>query len=164
MILELSFINKFTLVLVNPTLAVSVILFSILLFNAAGSYFSRNFPTSAIIKIIVLLVAYILVYVLLIDVLLAKLFLFDLRTRIVGVVLLLLSPSLLMGMLFPLGLKVAAKISPDFIPYFWGINGITTVLGSVIALFISLAFGFKIAFLAGAVFYLMAISIRKILV
>jgi len=164
MILELTFINKFTLLLVNPTLAISVILFSLLVFNAIGSYISRNMHPSVITKVITLLVAYIFVYAFVVDMLLERIFIFDLWARIISAILLLFLPGLLMGMLFPLGLKLAAKISPNYIPYFWGINGITTIMGSVIAMFISLVFGFKIAFLVGAVFYLLAIQIRKIVV
>jgi len=79
------------------------------------------------------------------------------------VVLLIMVPSVLMGMLFPLGLKITANINQDFLPYMIGINGISSVFGSTISIIAPLFFGFKITFIFGVFFYILAISIIKII-
>jgi len=56
----------------------------------------------------------------------------------------------------PTGIRLLAKTAPEIIPWAWGVNGATSVMGSVAALVIAILTGFNQALLIGAGLYLMA--------
>ncbi len=59
-----------------------------------------------------------------------------------------------MGIPFPLGLRLLNELKrEDYIPWAWGINGMASVAGSVMAIVIAMSFGFAEALLLGAGFY-----------
>jgi len=63
--------------------------------------------------------------------------------------------GILMGMPFPLGMHAAAGRAASLTPWLWGINGATSVCGSVLAVVIALAAGISAAFWTGTAFYLL---------
>jgi hypothetical protein len=64
--------------------------------------------------------------------------------------------GLVMGMPFPLGMKLAAQRPEAPTAFFWGINGATSVCASVLAVMISMGWGISVAFWAGAACYAVA--------
>ena len=58
--------------------------------------------------------------------------------RIGTAVLLLFPVGLLMGMAFPLGMKLAAARAQELTPWLWGLNGAASVLASVLSVCIAL--------------------------
>jgi hypothetical protein len=62
-----------------------------------------------------------------------------------------------MGMPMPTGIRMLAHSSPELIPWAWGVNGATSVMGSVAALVIAILTGFNQALVIGASLYLLAI-------
>jgi ABC-type Mn2+/Zn2+ transport system permease subunit len=64
--------------------------------------------------------------------------------------------ALLMGMPMPLGIRLLSRSLPEILPWAWGVNGATSVMGSVAALVIALLTGFNQALLIGAAVYLVA--------
>jgi hypothetical protein len=66
---------------------------------------------------------------------------------------LLLPIGLVMGMPFPLGLKVAHRRSAEIIPWLWAANGATSVLASVLAMAVAITLGFSaVMFIALAMY------------
>ena len=65
--------------------------------------------------------------------------------------------GLVMGMGFPLGMRVANRRSADLTPWLFGINGATSICGSVLAVVISLCLGITAALLVGVACYLGAL-------
>ena len=57
----------------------------------------------------------------------------------------------------PSGIRLLAKTAPEIIPWAWGVNGATSVMGSVAALVIALLTGFNQALIVGSLLYLLAI-------
>ena len=69
----------------------------------------------------------------------------------------LLAPlGFLMGMAMPLGLSAVGRRSAKAIPFAWGVNGAVGVLASVLVILFAIKFGFRAAWTAGAVCYLVA--------
>ena len=69
----------------------------------------------------------------------------------------LLAPlGLVLGMPFPLGVKALSKGSTSMVAWAWGINGYTSVLGSVLTVVLSIAVGFNMVVWFGACVYLIA--------
>jgi len=158
---ELSFIHKFTLFLGHPVLSFSVTLASVLFFGGLGSLITGKFKedgiSSRIAKIILFLVLAILLFILSIDFVLSRLIFLDIPYKILFAISVLSLPSLLMGMIFPLGLKIAKRTSEKIIPWMVGIDGITSVLGGTLAFVVSLMFGFNAAMVLGVLGYVFAL-------
>jgi len=69
----------------------------------------------------------------------------------------LLAPmGLLMGMPFPIGMRLASLRENAPTAFFWGINGATSVLASVLGVSIALQWGIPQAFWVGVAFYVVA--------
>jgi hypothetical protein len=61
--------------------------------------------------------------------------------------------AMFMGIPFATGLHYVGRRHAAFIPWAWGLNGITSVLGSVAAILIAMSAGFTTVLLAGAAAY-----------
>ena len=74
-----------------------------------------------------------------------------------GVVFLLLFPlGFFMGMPFPFGIKILGEAKKEkTIPLIWGINGTTSITGSVLSVVVSMQFGFSYSLILGAILYLL---------
>ena len=64
----------------------------------------------------------------------------------------------MLGMAFPLGMKVAAERSEALTPWFWGLNGAASVLSSVLSVCIALTWSISTAFWAGVFCYVVALA------
>lgn len=67
-------------------------------------------------------------------------------------------PSLFMGMPFATCLRYLEDRHPAFIPWAWGINGITSVLASIAAVAIAMRIGFTWVVLIGACVYVLGFA------
>lgn len=152
-VVEIVLTQKFVLFLGHPFYALSVILFSVLLFSGIGSALSSRMPlprfTTAIAGVLALAPAFF--YDPVFDAALHQ----PLGVRIAVSVALLAPLGLVMGMPFPTGIRVLAARRPELIPWAWGINGYTSVLGSVLAVILGIELGFeKVLLIAAAVYAL----------
>src|SRR5205823_10959919 len=82
----------------------------------------------------------------------------SLLARVVVSVLILAPLGILLGMPFPSGLRIIGEEAPSLVPWAWGVNGFFTVIGTVAALMLGMAFGFKVVLLIAAVCYLVALA------
>jgi hypothetical protein len=176
--LEITFIQKFLLLLGTPIMALTVILFSILLSSGIGAYlsgklFSKN-PYRAVTITIPFLAALILIYYHYLPILIGSSITLDLYQRI-GITFALLSPvGLLMGFQFPSITKLASytsvRVSLDRwlpsgehsidndITLLWGVNVIASVIGTVLAAVSSMLIGFSGNLLIGIGLYIGALG------
>jgi SAM-dependent methyltransferase len=66
--------------------------------------------------------------------------------------------AFLMGMLFPIGVRLLARNSADLIPWAWATNGCFSVLGIFSTRIVALLFGFSRALILGLLVYLLVIA------
>ncbi len=66
-----------------------------------------------------------------------------------------------MGMPFPSAMRLAPILWAVSVAYLWGVNGVTSVVGSVGAVLIGKLFGYSKAIIAGAVCYLLAAAVVR---
>lgn len=150
-LVEVVLSQKFILYLGNPLYSLAVVLFSVLVFSGIGSALSRRVGVPR--KALVVVIAIALVYPLLLDPV------FDLTLGLgtagrIGVSVALLAPlGLALGMPFPLGVKALENRSESLVAWAWGINGYTSVLGSVLCVVLSIALGFNAVVWLGALVY-----------
>lgn len=87
----------------------------------------------------------------------------ELAIRLSAMVVILLPLGFLMGFPFPLGIRLLKEIKTEkHIPWMWGINGVGSVLGSVMTIAIAISFGFTQALLVGAICYFVVfLTFRK---
>jgi hypothetical protein len=68
-----------------------------------------------------------------------------------------------MGMPFPRGLQTAGQGPLPAPPFYWGLNGIASVIGSVATVMVALNLGFTAAMLMGSGCYLCAALVAPII-
>jgi spermidine synthase len=159
-IVEVAMIQKFILFLGHPVYSLAVVLFSVLAFSALGSYLSGRVSEDRLIpslmKLLLLLIGLVLVYIVVLPPIFYGLVGLAREIRIVLAVVLMAPLAMVMGMPMPTGIRLLAKSAPEIIPWAWGVNGATSVMGSVAALVIAILTGFNQALLIGAGLYLVA--------
>jgi hypothetical protein len=77
-----------------------------------------------------------------------------LPARMVLAALLVGGAGLAMGFLLPLGVRLVADHDPEIIPWGWGVNGATSVIGTVMATMLAVHVGFNATLIVGAALYL----------
>jgi hypothetical protein len=160
MLVEIGLLRRFILFLGPPIYALAVVLCSLLVFAGLGSLLADRTPPGREGRV--------LPPVLLALVLLFNLYVFDLppllnaamTAPILGRCLLaalLLAPlGLLMGMPLPLGMRLFHRDGSG-VPWSWGINSATSVLGAILAVIVAMNFGFTVTLLAGEALYVLAL-------
>jgi hypothetical protein len=162
MLVETSQMQRLIIALGHPTYALSVVLFALLLSSGMGSYLTTGVTTEGIgrtgmIRLSALVGVLILIGAATPAIVRATMAA-STPVRIAAAVGLLFPGGLMMGMAFPLGMKLAAHRAAALTPWLWGINGAASVLASVLSVCIALGWSISAAFYAGCVAYLVAVA------
>jgi hypothetical protein len=156
LLIEISFVQKYVLLLGYPTYSLSVTIFSLLVFAALGAALSRrgwNRPEQTLIRMLALTLVLLTLEVLILPWLRERLLASSLETRIGFTVLLQLPLGIVLGMYFPTGLELLRRREPRLIPWAWAVNGVASVVASVLAVLLGMAIGFSgVTFVAGAIY------------
>ncbi len=160
MLVEVVLVQKLLLLLGYPSLLFSVVLFSLLLSGGAGSLLSDSLFKHGKRRILVLLTAIIvllvLLYIPLLGMVIERAIGLSLLYRALVVVGLVSPLGFCMGMPFPVGLRILSAYNSSRVPSAYALNGIASVLGSVLAVVVALVVGFVQVLLIGAGAYLFA--------
>jgi ABC-type Mn2+/Zn2+ transport system permease subunit len=76
------------------------------------------------------------------------------RCLLAGV--LLIPLGILMGMPLPIGMRLFHDQN-DLVPWSWGVNSATSVLGAILAVVVAMNAGFTVTLLFGTLLYLLAL-------
>ncbi|HYW74269.1 MAG TPA: hypothetical protein VE961_24815 [Pyrinomonadaceae bacterium] len=156
---ELALLQNLTLLVGHPIYSLSVLLFTLLAFGGIGSALSVRFPMWLACAAVAVVGG---IEALALPRLVPALLWLPLWGRI-GVAIVLIAPlGLAMGMPFPRGLRETGKDSLPAPPFYWGLNGIMSVIGSVTTVFVALMAGFQAAMLMGSACYLLAALASKV--
>jgi len=162
MLVEVSQIERLTVFLGHPTYGLSVVLFVLLLSSGLGSYATQSVGDtgrkSLPILILSVLLGVLATMALLTPVITRAFAGFSTPARIVVATASLFPMGFVMGTAFPAGLKSAAERAEALTPWLWGVNGATSVCGSVLAVTISLGAGISSCLWAGFLFYVVAFA------
>lgn len=160
MIVEIALLQRFTLFLGHPSYSLVVILFSLLVSTAAGAYFSSRIATAALGRVLwiagAVLAAFAALGGFVLPPVLHALIGLSLPARALITVVLVAPTGLVMGVMIPSIVRILAAVNSPLVPWGWGVNGATSVIGTVIATVIAIYGGFTATFLVGAVSYLIA--------
>ena len=160
MLVEISQMQRLIIFLGHPTYSLSVVLFSLLLSSGVGSFLTNRIGNPArstwSALMLLFLVAVVVLFGLVTPYAIQALEGAVTELRILVAVGILAPLGLLMGMAFPLGMKLASARAAAITPWLWGLNGATSVLASVLAVVIALGWRISTAFWTGAVCYALA--------
>lgn len=159
MVLEIALLQKFILYLGSPTIALSILLGSLLVGMGIGSFFGAKIIPDNIIKrlklITGLIVATGVILFFVHPLILNPLLFYGMTIRAIVSFVLLLPFGLFLGIPFPTAIQLLKqKNLIIYIPWMYGVNGIFSVLGSVSAVILSMIFGFTLSFFTGLSMYL----------
>jgi hypothetical protein len=150
LLVEIPLIQRTILYLGSPSQALTVVLFSILLFSGLGSLSASRVRLRFAF---VLLVPLILGFPWLISGIFNLTLGLPLLLRLTISLLVFAPLGFLMGIPLPGGLHLLKDTAPRLIPWAWGVNGALSVISSVLAALIALSWGYQWALSAGALCY-----------
>ena len=158
-IIEICLIQKFTLFLGQPVYTMLTIISTMLIFSGIGSALSGKtiglFKNN--INIIYLIIGGLTLLIGLLNPIIFEAFVrADVLWRVVISVVLIAPLAFFMGIPFPYGMSKIDDSSKYLVAYSWGINGFFSVIGSVLAVMLSMSYGFRVVFIVSAVIYLAA--------
>ena len=157
MLVEVSQIQRLIVFLGHPTHGLTVLLFSLLVSSGIGSALTPSIESAAgarraawrLASLLALLAAFGAFTPALTEAARGE----PTAVRIAFAVAILFPLGLFMGTAFPLGMGLASLRHGPLTPWFWGINGATSVLASVIGVAVALVAGISSAFWLGALCY-----------
>lgn len=172
MMIEIPLLQRLVLFLGHPVYSLAVGLFSILLFCGLGSLASERVvrqPMQAVPWLGAAIVGTSLLYAAGLPVMVERFLDQSAAVRVTMTVLVLAPIGLVLGMAYPVGIRVLCEFDDSLVPWAWGLNGATSVVASVSAVFVGAQAGFTWALLLGSVTYAigflaltMAVAARRV--
>lgn len=155
---ELALLQNLILLVGHPIFTLSVLLFTLLAAGGIGSALSHRIPIW-LACVTVTVIAGVQAFAL--PRLVPELLWLPLWARIAVAIVLIAPLGLVMGMPFPGGLRRTGGGKLPEPPFYWGLNGIMSVIGSIATVFVALMAGFQAAMLMGSACYVVAALASK---
>ncbi|MDX1387638.1 MAG: hypothetical protein R3344_00500, partial [Acidobacteriota bacterium] len=156
MFFEIALIQRLSVFLGHPVYALGVLLFTLIASAGLGSLVSERLPLSAELRpylLPVLMATVILGARFAVPPVLALLVASSMAVKIVATVLMIFPLGLLLGLFFPVGMRMAKLAGTDDTPWYWALNGVFGVLSSALAVLFSIYFGISVTLYIAAVCY-----------
>jgi hypothetical protein len=157
MLLEVALLQRFVLLLGHPVYSLTVTLFALLLGTGLGSFLSRRIPPDRVKRVarrVLLAVAgAALISTVLLPLVIDAAIAWPLWTRVAVAAALLVPLGVLLGIPLPAGMRLVSAVSPDIVPWGWGINGAFSVVGATVAVFVAMNWGFSSTLSIAALVY-----------
>ncbi len=159
--IEIALLQRYTLFLGQPVYTFAIVLASLLLFTGVGAALSTKFSVTArrsqaVIVSMILLLLVMLAF--LMPLIFSAALGWPLFWRVVLSIATLAPLGVLLGMPFPVGLRLVSEQAQSLIPWAWGVNGFFTVIGTITALILGMALGFKLVLVFAALTYVLAFA------
>jgi hypothetical protein len=160
MLAEIGLLQYFSVYLGHPIYSLGVCLFSLILSSGCGSLASDKLKLTTRAKIW-MWSGVLGGYLVLLPQFLPTVFQATTnRERFVRIIISLIAimpPGFLMGFAFPTGMRLVETVDREPMPWFWGVNGATSVLASVLGVIFSMAFGINVTIMLAGACYLLLI-------
>jgi hypothetical protein len=159
MLVEMPTIQRLTVYLGRPVYSLAVVLFSLLLFSSLGGLYSQRrlqVTSRGIGLAFAALVVLIGVQAICVPWALTETMGWVLGARLAVAVAFVAPLGLLMGMPFPTVMRWAGSELPGVVGWLWGVNGVTSVLGSTLAMTLGIHVGLRAVLIAAAALYALA--------
>jgi predicted membrane-bound spermidine synthase len=162
MLAEIALVQWFSIFLGHPIYSLSVSLFSLILASGLGSLASDRLKLDVRGKLLtwaLLVVAYLAVLSQILPLIFQHTTDQQRLVRIAISIAVIMPLGFLLGFAFPTGMRLVGTVDSQPTPWFWGINGATGVLASVLGVMFSMAMGINVTMLLAALCYLLLIPV-----
>lgn len=160
MLAEIALLQYFSVYLGHPIYSLGVCLFSLILASGVGSLTSDWLKLCTRGKLLAwgsIVAAYLIAMVLVLPSIFQSTTGQE-RTIRIGISLAAILPlGFLLGFAFPTGMRLVEAVDSQPTPWFWGVNGATGVLASVLGVILSMSFGIPVTMMVSAACYLLVI-------
>jgi len=156
--IEIPLMQKFILFLDQPTYSFAIVLFTIFICSGLGSLLSARL-SKVLPQVIVSLGLLAFIYPLLLPRIFETLLGQSLPLRLLVSFGALAPLSFTMGVPFPWGIRTLGTMSPELVPWAWGINGCVSVVSSILSSMLALSAGFSWVLVAGGGAYLVGAGV-----
>ena len=157
---ELALIHSFVFYLGQPVYAASLVVGVLLIGSAIGSALTGRFTNLRPWRWAAVVAFTLALYALLLPPMLQTTLLLSLLERFTLAVLILLPAAVVMGMPFPLGLRLLNQVNAAEVPWAWGINGCFSVVGAAVATLIAVEAGYSLLLMLAACAYLAPLGLQ----
>ncbi|MFN0247917.1 MAG: hypothetical protein ACKV2T_13595 [Kofleriaceae bacterium] len=159
-LVELGFMQQFVLFLGHPVYSLAVVLSGLLIASGIGAgitpLLERRFgERRAKWLCVATLTGILVVYGLGLSTVFDALIGLPLPARVAIAAVLVALPGLVMGTFVPNGVRTADSIAPGLVAWGWGLNGATSVVGSTLAVMLSMNIGFRVVLFIGVAVYIL---------
>ena len=166
MLIEVALIQKLILYLGYPVLSLSVILFALLLGGSLGSLYSQRWEAAVLPRRLPwaggMAVAWGVILLAVIPSVMSGTLRLGIEVRSLLTMVMLLPLAGCLGVMFPSGLRLLSRQGPGAVPWMWGVNGLTSVAGSVLAMILAKFWGFSAVLLLGLGLYALVVVLIKL--
>lgn len=156
MMVEIALLQRFLLFLGQPIYTYAIVLAALLISTGIGSHMAGRWTMQVHSRLRQVFLA-VLIVISLISLITPPVFRaclgFAIYWRILIALLLVAPLGFVLGIPFPLGLRLAVRQSSALGAWAWGVNGFFTVLGTVLALTLGMIAGFRVVLLVACLCY-----------
>lgn len=155
MFLEIVLIQQFILFFGNPVYAAAFVIGVMLLASGAGSYYSSGLALkrSVMLRTLLMIVILLLLYSFFLSPFLQNITGLSIGLKLVVSAIIIAVPSVLMGIPFPMGIRLLSGIEEKNIPWAWGINSCMSVISAALATLLAVETGFTIVMVFSGLAY-----------
>jgi hypothetical protein len=158
MLVEIPLIQRFQLLLGYPVHSVAAVSGTLLLAGGLGSLLSQGWPETSLLRRVIMAALWIsavaFVYRLVLPSLVRELLAAQLAWRVLAIIGLTALLGIPMGIPFPSLLRLACQYQQQ-VALLLAVNGAFSVLGSTLAVVVSMTWGFRWAMMAGGILYVL---------
>ena len=164
MFIEITLIQRLTLFLGYPTYSLTVTLFALLIATGLGSLMSDRWAERrdrALVGLAATLMLLVLFYRVALTPLTAQAAGLPFAARVAIAIALLVPLGLCLGCFMPIGLRTVVALSPhreEVLAWSWAVNGFFSVVSSVLATVLAMAYGFNAVMLTALAVYMVGIA------
>ncbi|MEO5923725.1 MAG: hypothetical protein ABIR70_07875 [Bryobacteraceae bacterium] len=160
MLVQMALVQQFIILLGQPTRALTVIIFAMLVASGAGSYYSRTFVAALDARLMIILAA-VAALIALLSVTASPLVdmaaTWPLAARLLLVIATVAPAAFFMGIPFPSGLTRLEERHAPALRWAWSLHAAASVVGSVASVVLAIYFGLRATVLIGCAMYLVAL-------
>jgi hypothetical protein len=156
MFVEISLIQRMSIFLGHPVYALAIVLFGLILATGVGSLISGRVVRLSARELVawpLLLSAYLVLLPQWLGTVLDSTETASLPAKAAVCLLTIVPAGVLMGFMFPTGMRICDRINPRATPWLWAINGAAGVLASGVAVLVSIETSLDVATWVGAAGY-----------
>lgn len=166
MLIQIPFLQRFSVYLGHPTYTFSVILFLMILSAGLGSFASDRVDVDRSRRLVLLPIGVfvaVVIEALVLQPIVESTVGWGLPGRTLVVAVFVAPLAFALGFCFPIGLRLVGGRAPELTAWMWGVNGACGVMASIVAVMVSMWLGIQVnLFIAASLYLLLAIPMRRL--